>query len=86
MTKISTAITAPSIQLCLGPESPIQPLPASTISLKERLWWDTKSGTSKAPPVVGVLPVAVECFGAACQNKEVGGIEVWEDGVEDVGC
>lgn len=86
MAQISTAIATPCIQLCLGPQSPIQPLPASSICLEERLRRDAKSGTSENSPVIGVLPIGVECFGATSESEEVGSIEVWEDGVEYVGC
>lgn len=74
MAKIAAAITTPCIQLCLGSQPPIQPLPASSIRLKKRLGRNAKSGTSEKSPIIGVLPIGVEGFGAASQGKEVGSI------------
>lgn len=62
MTKISTAVTPPSIQLGLRPQSSVKPLPTSTVSLEKGLRRYTKSGAGEETPEIRILAVNLEEF------------------------
>ncbi|KAI4092532.1 MAG: hypothetical protein LQ344_003378 [Seirophora lacunosa] len=62
MTKISTAVTPPSIQLGLRPQSSVKPLPTSTVGLEKGLRRYTKSGAGEETPEIRILAVNLEEF------------------------
>ncbi|KAL8915992.1 MAG: hypothetical protein Q9172_006523 [Xanthocarpia lactea] len=55
MAEILITIATPCIQLGLRSKPPIKPLPASAVSVEERLRRDTKGVTGEGSPVVGIL-------------------------------
>ncbi|KAL8776058.1 MAG: hypothetical protein Q9194_003400 [Teloschistes cf. exilis] len=61
MTEIATAIASPRIQSTLCLQSTVEPLPARTVSLKERLRRDAKGSSSKGTPKGGILTAVDPC-------------------------